>query len=116
MLKNSFIFIVLAIYIFSFASATELKLVKVSDLKVGDVIVADDGSEVVVESLKKLERGKTLGELLNEKIYGNRTLELKEPMPKIIGVGNVVYSTKEESYKEGIFTKIAKKIKEIFGK
>jgi hypothetical protein len=52
-------------------AATELKLVKVSELKPGDIIVDKNGNEIAVNSIvQKSQNSKTISELVNEKVYG----------------------------------------------
>lgn len=66
------VFLLIAIMSFQFISAAELELVKVSDLKQGDVIVDKNGNEVVVQTIAtQTQTSKTLSQLINEKVYGD---------------------------------------------
>jgi hypothetical protein len=66
------VFLLVVILSVQLISASELKLVKVSDLKQGDVIVDKNGNEVVVQTIAtQTQTSKTLSQLINEKVYGD---------------------------------------------
>lgn len=80
-----FMFLLLA----SLVSATELKLTKVSDLKVGDVIVSKAGVEIPVENLVSIKSDQlTISEYIRQKVFGENAQEVKIPTEKVIASGN----------------------------
>jgi len=109
--RKVILFLFAFLLLFSLVSAVELKLVKVSELKVGDVIIDKNGNEVPVEKIETSER-KTSGitGLIISKLYGNESEKLKAP-EKIVGsagkgpgaltfgetTGQVVYTPETET-------------------
>lgn len=69
--QNKIIILMFAfLLVSSFASATELKLVKVSELKVGDVIVSNAGVEIPVTDLVPVKSDKvTISGYLMQKVF-----------------------------------------------
>ncbi len=60
------------LFMFSFASATELKLVKVSELKVGDVIVSNAGVEIPVTGLVPVQSDEvTISNYIMQRVFGS---------------------------------------------
>lgn len=76
------------LFLVSLVSATELKLVKVSDLKVGDVIVTKAGVEVPVSTLVSVQSDKvTISDYIRQKIFGDKQ-EVKVDVEQVTGAGN----------------------------
>lgn len=72
LIKFISIFLLFLMLFSPLAFAAELKLVKVSDLKEGDVIVDKDGNEIKVDSLATKEKYfPTIGQILNNLVYGD---------------------------------------------
>lgn len=80
-------------FLVSLVSAAELKLTRVSDLKVGDIVVSKAGVEIPVENIVKQVSDKvTISEYLRQKVFGNETIETPEeirvPVEKVVAAGN----------------------------
>jgi len=83
--KNILILMFAFSLVLSFASATELKLVKVSELKVGDVIVSNAGVEIPVTDLVPVQSDKvTISGYLMQKVFG----EEETNNIKVVASGN----------------------------
>ena len=74
----------------SLVSATELKLTKVSDLRVGDVVVSKAGVEIPIENIIAAESDKiTISEYLRQKVFGDKAQEeIKISTEKTVASGN----------------------------
>jgi hypothetical protein len=79
--KLFFLLVLMGMFIFSSVYATEFELKKSSELSVGDVIVASDGSEIVIEKIEYQgrvreefveEESKTLMDVVWGKIAGEK--------------------------------------------
>jgi len=67
------VLLLLVILSFQFISASELKLVKVSELKPGDTIVDKNGNEIVIQTIQAQPiETKSLTQLINEKVFSNQ--------------------------------------------
>lgn len=64
-----FAILIVGIFLFGFVSSTELKLVKVSELKQGDVMVDKSGNEIVIKNITAQPQStKTIGDVIKEKL------------------------------------------------
>ena len=73
------------LFLASLVSATELKLVKVSELKVGDVIVSNAGVEIPVTDLVSVQSDKvTISGYLMQRVFG----EEETNNIKVVASGN----------------------------
>ncbi len=112
----------------SLVSATELKLTKVSDLKVGDVVVSKAGVEIAIENIVVVESDKiTISEYLRQKVFGDTAQEdIKIPTETVLASGNsgfgvisgnaVISLPTEEKPKVSFLEKIRIKVRGWFGK
>lgn len=67
-----FAILLVGIFLFSFVSSAELKLIKVSELKQGDVIIDKNGNEIIVNNISAQPSAvKTIGEIIKSKLSGN---------------------------------------------
>lgn len=119
-----FVFFLLA----SLVSATELKLTKVSDLQVGDVVVSKAGVEIPIENIIAVESDKiTISEYLRQKVFGDRAQEeIKISTEKTVASGNsgfgvisgnaVISLPMEEKSKISFLERIRIKVRGWFGK
>lgn len=126
------IILMFSILLSQFAFATELKMVKVSDLKQGDIIVDKNGNEIPVEVIATQEQKTlTISEYIKQQVYGNESVNYQykkevsaEALPKIIGhgssgpgayvTGNAVYQSPEATISP--VQKLINKIKGWFKK
>ena len=72
-LKNKIIICLIVFVLFAnVVSATELKLVKVSDLKTGDVVIDKYGNEIKIENIVvQPKESLSISEYLSRKVYGD---------------------------------------------
>lgn len=64
-----FAILLVGIFLFGFVSSTELKLVKVSELKQGDVMVDKSGNEIIIKNITAQPQStKTIGDVIKEKL------------------------------------------------
>jgi hypothetical protein len=64
------VFLLMLIMSFSLISATELKLIKVSELKEGDIMVDKNGNEIFVKTIvSQVKESKTIGQVISEKVF-----------------------------------------------
>lgn len=136
-LVSVFAFLLVWLFLFSFVSSAELKLVKVSDLKQGDVMIDRNGNEIVVQNITTQQTiQKTIGEIIQEKLSKQKNNTVIENSVKIadkkivLGSGNnkvgiidafAVYnvpSTAPPSKSALVFAMTIQKVKSIisFGK
>ena len=90
-MKKIFLIFAFALLLFSFVSATNYKLTKVSDLKQGDIIIDKDGNEIPVTSILAKQVAPTISEYLNEKVSGTANsskIKVTSNIKSYVGVGN----------------------------
>jgi hypothetical protein len=119
MSNKIFIFAFVFLLLFSFVSAVELKLVKVSELKTGDVIVDKNGNEIVVQKIEaQTEKG--ISNLIEEKVYGSENLKASYVGSGSSGVGTLTGNTIVQGVSEksslNFFERLINKIKVWWGK
>lgn len=128
MLKNRIISLAFVfVLMFSLVSSVELKVVKVEDLKAGDIIIDKNGNEIVVNSITtKPSESLTISEYLKQKID---TVSLKRDTnaaeEKFVGegnlgggsiTGNAIISGENEKVDLNNFNKILNKIRAWFSR
>jgi hypothetical protein len=75
-MKNKIVFalafLLVGIFLFSFVSSAELKLIKASQLKQGDIIIDSNGNEIIVQNITTQQTTtKTIQEIIQEKLSRN---------------------------------------------
>jgi len=103
-MRAKIIICLIALVLFAnFAFATELKLVKVSDLKTGDVVIDKNGNEIEVENIVVQEKESlSISEYLNQKVFGEDYTNIVQP-----GIsGNVVQDVERNSFFENVWITI----------
>ncbi len=128
MLKHKIISLMFVfVLMFSLVSSIELKVVKVEDLKAGDIIIDKNGNEIVVTDITtKPSESLTISEYLRQKID---TSSLKRDTnyveEKFIGegnsgggsiTGNAIVSGENEKVDLNNFNKILNKIRAWFSR
>lgn len=87
-MKKILILLVGILICINLVSSAEVKAVKVSDLKEGDIIIDKDGNEILVTEIIKQEKEKlSINDYLRQKIYGLEENGQKIKMEKIVGSG-----------------------------
>jgi hypothetical protein len=125
MVKKLFILMFAFLFLTSLVSATQLTLVKVSDLKVGDVIVSNAGVEIPVSSLISIESNKlTISDYISQKVFGKNddvkvqtqtTVASGNSGPGIMNGNAIVNIPVEKTVKLNNFQKIVNTLRGWFG-
>lgn len=127
MLKHKIISLVfIFVLMFSLVSSMELKVVKVDDLKAGDVIIDKYGNEIVVESLSTQPSDSlTISEYLQQKIDSSILKREDSSVGEVIAsgssgagsiTGNAIVSGVAEKTDLNNFQKIVNKIRSWFSR
>lgn len=83
-ISSILVILLVGIFLFSFVSSTELKLIKVSELKQGDVMIDKNGNEIVVQNIStQPQNTKTIGEIIKNKLSGSSNTTVVENSVKI---------------------------------
>lgn len=90
-MKKIIVLVFAFLFLASLVSAAELRLTKVSDLKVGDVIVSKVGVEIPIDNITAKQSDQvTISEYLRQKVLGTsaNAEDIRIPVEKIVASGN----------------------------
>jgi len=88
-MKKIILALLFAFLLIGVVSATDYKLVKVSDLKTGDIIIDKNGNEIPVTSIQAKPAPTTISDYLNQIVSSNSTkLKVVNNIQSSVGSGS----------------------------